>query len=93
MSYPKPRKWLGQHFLTDPRILGRIADVLAITTPWAEFREISPKDFKRHGTVLDCWRLLDKDAVGAVVEYLALGFGARESESFCEPALAEVEGH
>ena len=31
MSYPKPRKWLGQHFLTDPRILGRIADVLEIT--------------------------------------------------------------
>lgn len=32
MSYPKPRKWLGQHFLTDPRILGRIADVLEITS-------------------------------------------------------------
>lgn len=31
MSYPKPRKWLGQHFLTDPRILGRIADALEIT--------------------------------------------------------------
>jgi len=31
VSYPKPRKWLGQHFLTDPRILGRIADVLGIT--------------------------------------------------------------
>jgi len=31
VSYPKPRKWLGQHFLTDPRILGRIADVLDIT--------------------------------------------------------------
>jgi 16S rRNA (adenine1518-N6/adenine1519-N6)-dimethyltransferase len=31
LSYPKPRKWLGQHFLTDPRILGRIADALAIT--------------------------------------------------------------
>jgi 16S rRNA (adenine1518-N6/adenine1519-N6)-dimethyltransferase len=31
VSYPKPRKWLGQHFLTDPRILGRIADVLEIT--------------------------------------------------------------
>jgi hypothetical protein len=25
--------------------------------------------------VLDCWRLLDKEAVGAVVEYVALGFG------------------
>jgi UDPglucose 6-dehydrogenase len=56
----------------------RQADVLAITTPWAEFRDISPKEFKRHGTVLDCWRLLDKDALGAVVEYLALGFGARQ---------------
>jgi 16S rRNA (adenine1518-N6/adenine1519-N6)-dimethyltransferase len=32
VSYPKPRKRLGQHFLTDPRILGRIADVLGITT-------------------------------------------------------------
>ena len=31
MSYPKPKKRLGQHFLTDPRILGRIADVLEIT--------------------------------------------------------------
>ena len=29
--YPHPRKRLGQHFLTDPRILGRIADALAIT--------------------------------------------------------------
>jgi UDPglucose 6-dehydrogenase len=56
----------------------RQADVLAITTPWAEFREISPKEFKPHGTVLDCWRLLDKDAVGSVTEYVALGFGARQ---------------
>jgi UDPglucose 6-dehydrogenase len=56
----------------------RQADVLAITTPWAEFREISPKEFKPHGTVLDCWRLLDKDAVGAVAEYVALGLGAEE---------------
>src|SRR5512146_1283027 len=28
-SYPPPRKRLGQHFLSDPRILGRIADALA----------------------------------------------------------------
>jgi UDPglucose 6-dehydrogenase len=63
-------------FATSAADCARQADVLAITTPWAEFRDISPQDFKRHGTVLDCWRLLDKDAVGAVVEYLALGFGA-----------------
>lgn len=30
MSYPAPRKRFGQHFLTDPRILGRIADTLTI---------------------------------------------------------------
>lgn len=29
--YLRPRKRLGQHFLTDPRILARIADALAIT--------------------------------------------------------------
>ena len=32
MSFPTPRKRLGQHFLTDPRILGRIADALEVTT-------------------------------------------------------------
>jgi 16S rRNA (adenine1518-N6/adenine1519-N6)-dimethyltransferase len=31
-DHPQPRKRLGQHFLTDPRILGRIADALLITT-------------------------------------------------------------
>ncbi len=30
-SFPPPRKRLGQHFLTDPRILARIADALEIT--------------------------------------------------------------
>ena len=30
-SHPPPRKRLGQHFLTDPRILARIADALALT--------------------------------------------------------------
>lgn len=65
-------------FATSAADCARQADVLAITTPWAEFRNLSPGEFKRHSTVLDCWRLLDRDAVGAVVEYLALGFGARQ---------------
>ncbi|MEJ7812928.1 MAG: 16S rRNA (adenine(1518)-N(6)/adenine(1519)-N(6))-dimethyltransferase RsmA [Gemmatimonadaceae bacterium] len=30
-TYPRPRKSLGQHFLSDPRILGRIADGLELT--------------------------------------------------------------
>lgn len=30
-QYPRPRKRLGQHFLTDPRILSRIADAVEAT--------------------------------------------------------------
>ncbi len=29
---PRTKRWLGQHFLSDPRILGRIADALALTS-------------------------------------------------------------
>jgi UDPglucose 6-dehydrogenase len=68
----------------------RQADVLAITTPWAEFRDLLPEAFKLHGTVLDCWRLLDKKALATVVEYVALGFGARPEPSK-DAALAAVE--
>lgn len=31
MSLPRPKKRLGQHFLTDPRLLGRIADAVGAT--------------------------------------------------------------
>ena len=70
----------------------RQADVLAVTTPWAEFRDLPTEAFKLHGTVLDCWRLLDKKALGTVVEYVALGFGAKPEPSK-DPALAAVEAH
>jgi 16S rRNA (adenine1518-N6/adenine1519-N6)-dimethyltransferase len=39
--FPAPRKRLGQHFLTDPRILARIADALGIT-PADTVIEIGP---------------------------------------------------
>jgi len=39
--YPRPRKALGQHFLTDPRILGRIADALS-AAPGDTVVEIGP---------------------------------------------------
>ena len=38
---PRPKKRLGQHFLTDPRLLARIADALAIT-PADTVLEIGP---------------------------------------------------
>ena len=40
-ALPRPKKRLGQHFLTDPKLLGRIADVLAIA-PTDTVIEIGP---------------------------------------------------
>jgi UDPglucose 6-dehydrogenase len=56
----------------------RAADVLAITTPWNEFRGVAPEDLVRSGrkaTVLDCWRMLPRHTFEPVCNYLTLGFG------------------
>ena len=45
----------------------RQADVLAITTPWAEFQELPLAAFQRTAgtlTVLDCWRVLPEQVAG-----------------------------
>ncbi len=41
MELPRPKKRLGQHFLSDPRILGRIADAVG-ATPQDTVIEIGP---------------------------------------------------
>jgi len=51
------------------------ADVLAITTPWAEFKALGAADFKPAVTVLDCWRVLGTNAVPTTGERFALGAG------------------
>ncbi|MGA3017407.1 MAG: nucleotide sugar dehydrogenase [Bryobacteraceae bacterium] len=62
----------------------RQADVLAITTPWAEFQALRAEHFKRGKTlpvVLDCWRLLDSRELKGAVQYLTLGYGAAIPEA------------
>jgi UDPglucose 6-dehydrogenase len=54
------------------------ADVLAITTPWAEFQDLPPAAFQRRRgsvTVLDCWRVLPAKVAEAIEKYLAPGKG------------------
>jgi UDPglucose 6-dehydrogenase len=54
------------------------ADVLAITTPWAEFQDLPPAAFRRRRgsiTVLDCWRVLPAKVAEAIEQYLAPGKG------------------
>ncbi|RJP32423.1 MAG: UDP-glucose/GDP-mannose dehydrogenase family protein [Actinobacteria bacterium] len=57
-------------------ILG--ADVIVITTPWREFKDIDPALFgegARRRTVIDCWRILDPARVREHATYRALGIG------------------
>jgi len=57
----------------------RQSDVLAITTPWAEFQELPLSAFQRSGgdmTVLDCWRVLPERIADSIENYLTLGKGA-----------------
>ncbi len=52
------------------------ADVVVLCSPCREFSQLTASDFQRSGsprTVLDCWRMLDRQSVGAVCQYLALG--------------------
>jgi UDPglucose 6-dehydrogenase len=57
----------------------RQSDVLAITTPWAEFQELPLSAFQRSAgdmTVLDCWRVLPERIADSIENYLTLGKGA-----------------
>ena len=54
------------------------ADVVAITTPWAEFGTIDAAALARDGSpraVVDCWRILTPEQLVGVVNYVALGEG------------------
>jgi UDPglucose 6-dehydrogenase len=60
----------------------RAASVLVIMTPWPEFRAVPAEAFvrtPRRLPVIDCWRLLSKEEIGAVADlvYLGLGTGQR----------------
>ena len=62
----------------------RQSDVLAITTPWAEFQELPLSAFQRSGgdiTVLDCWRVLPERVAESIEHYLTLGKGATREYS------------
>jgi len=56
----------------------RHSDVMVITTPWKEFKEIDLSIWggeDRHRVVIDCWRILDPDIVRKYAIYRALGIG------------------
>ena len=58
------------------------ADLLLITTPWNEFRDLSPSDIKTGATVIDCWRILPRHDFESACNYITIGTG---------PAAADLE--
>jgi UDPglucose 6-dehydrogenase len=63
----------------------RESDVLAITTPWAEFRALSAEAMRpasgRRKTVIDCWRILPSARFDGIAEYTTLGLGSDSERS------------
>jgi UDPglucose 6-dehydrogenase len=60
----------------------RQADVLVITTAWAEFKKLTPADLKSgesRPTIIDCWRVLPADLFANLTDYLRLGYGGAET--------------
>jgi UDPglucose 6-dehydrogenase len=51
------------------------ADVVAILTPWPEFKSLGAGDVKTGAIVVDCWRMFAADHFGRGVARVWLGFG------------------
>ena len=74
-------------FASSAQECARLSDILTITTPWPEFKSLTPADVARDGrkrVILDCWRLLERERFEPVVEYLTLGYGSADAGSAME---------
>jgi UDPglucose 6-dehydrogenase len=59
----------------------RQAELLLVTTPWKEFRELSPAFLVRESgrvVVVDCWRILPREAFDSVADVVYPGVGPEE---------------
>jgi UDPglucose 6-dehydrogenase len=68
------------------------ADVLAITTAWAEFRKLQASDWKRDAVLLDCWRMLSPAQLSATVQHQTLGVSPLECLEEASLATASADG-
>jgi UDPglucose 6-dehydrogenase len=59
----------------------RAASIIVVLTPWPEFRAVAPEAFLRSPrlTVIDCWRVLERQEIDAVADLVYLGQGAVQS--------------
>jgi UDPglucose 6-dehydrogenase len=73
---------LSQKFIhaTSAEACVRAASIVVVMTPWPEFRAVPADAFARpkRMSVIDCWRVLSREEVGAVADLMYLGTGAAE---------------
>jgi len=53
------------------------ADFCILSTPWQEFKGLKPEDFisnMRQPSLLDCWRIYDRNEFTQKMEYTTIGF-------------------
>lgn len=59
------------------------ADVIVLATAWDAFKALDPERLRREGgkrVLVDCWRLLPREAFADAVDYVELGKGALTPE-------------
>jgi UDPglucose 6-dehydrogenase len=54
----------------------READVILISIPWEEFKNIEPSWLKPGMIIFDCWRMLDSEKYKKVGKYYAIGINS-----------------
>jgi UDPglucose 6-dehydrogenase len=64
----------------------KLADVVVITTPWAEYRQIAAYGSGRPLVIVDCWRMLDEANVDGSVELVRLGSAPEEIRAASSPS-------
>ncbi len=64
------------------------ADIVLVTTPWPEFRDLSPgpRGYGRKAVVIDCWRLLDPAVCDGDVKIVLLGSGSERLDESVQMA-------
>ncbi len=68
----------GTTFASSLQECVRQSDVIVITAPWPEFKDIQATDLARNPqpvVLIDCWRMLEATPLTAVTNYVTLGVG------------------
>jgi len=67
-------------YATSSKECTKEADILLVTTPWDEFKEISNNDLKKGASILDCWEIFKGKDLEANIKYIGKGLLGMKEE-------------